>query len=201
MFLPHSISLTGHKFCFNSSIKQQLSYSYFATYQHMGPYCLGIFTGYLLHKRNQINLPRHLTWLLWLLLPPLSFTTLLLTYLWNGAYNDPAMINPSPLVSALYVAIHRTIWTSLLAWIVFACATGRAKLMSSFLSHSIFIPISRLSFSIYLVHLPVIMFRALNLRHTLEWTDSNIVSLKLIENLICLFVSSFNNQYFIIDEH
>lgn len=142
----------------------------------MGPYCLGIFIGYLLHRRDHINLPRHITWLLWLLLPPLSFTTLLLTYLWNGAYDDLAMINPSPLVSAFYVAIHRTIWTSLLAWIVFACATGRARLMSSFLSHSIFVPISRLSFSIYLVHLPVIMFRALNLRHTIEWTDSNIVS-------------------------
>lgn len=160
-----------------SSIKQQLSYSYMATYQHMGPYCLGIFIGYLLHNRPQVRLPKHLTWMLWLFLPPLSFTTLLLTYLWNGAYDDPALINPSPLVSAFYVAIHRTIWTSLLAWIVFACATGRAKLMSNFLSHSMFIPISRLSFSIYLVHLPVIMFRALNLRHTIEWTDSNIVSM------------------------
>lgn len=142
----------------------------------MGPYCLGILTGYVLHTRPTIRLPKHLTWMLWLLLPPLSFTTLLLTYLWNGAYDDPDLINPSPLVSALYVAIHRIIWTSLVAWIVFAAATGRAKLLSNFLSHSIFIPLSRLSYSIYLVHLPVIMFRALNLRHTLEWTDSNIVS-------------------------
>lgn len=164
------------KMCTCSSIKQQLSYSYFATYQHLGPYCLGILIGYLLYKRPHMKLPKYLTWLLWLFLPPLSFTTLLLTYLWNGAYEEPSLINPSPLVSAFYVAIHRTIWTSLIAWIVFACSTGRAKLISSFLSHPMFIPLSRLSFSIYLVHLPVIMFRALNLRHTIEWTDMNIVS-------------------------
>lgn len=142
----------------------------------MGPYCLGIFVGYLLYKQPQIKLPKHLTWLLWMLLPPLSFTTLLLTYLWNGAYSEPQLINPSPLISAVYVAIHRTIWTSLVAWLVFACATGRARLLASFLSHQAFVPLSRLSFSIYLVHMPLIMFRALNLRHTVEWTDLNIVS-------------------------
>lgn len=142
----------------------------------MGPYCLGILTGYLLHKRPHIRLPSHLTCLLWLLLPPLSFTTLLLTYLWNGAYEEASLVNPSPLVSALYVAVHRTIWTSLVAWIVFACSTNRAKLLTQFLAHPIFVPLSRLSYSIYLVHLPVIMFRALNVRHTLEWTDQNIVS-------------------------
>lgn len=158
-----------------SSIKQQLSYSYFATYQHMGPYCLGLFVGYILHKRPTIRLPTHLTWLLWLLLPPLSFTTLLLTYLWNGAYKEPSMINPSPLISAFYIAIHRIIWTSLTAWIVFACVTNRAKLLAKFLSHHYFVPISRLSFSIYLVHMPLIMYRALNMRHTKEWTDGNIL--------------------------
>lgn len=143
----------------------------------MGPYSLGLFIGYILHKRPSIKLPTHLTWLLWILLPPLSFTTLLLTYLWNGAYDVPTMINPSPLESAFYVAIHRTIWSSLLAWLVFACATGRATLLTGFLSHPMFVPLSRLSFSIYLVHFPVIMYRALNIRHTLEWTDSNIVSI------------------------
>jgi len=142
----------------------------------MGPYCLGILTGYVLHVRPQIRLPTHLTWLLWLLLPPLSIMTLMLTYLWNGAYEDDSLINPSPTISALYIAIHRIVWTSLIAWLVFSCSTGRAKTLSSFLSHSMFIPISRLSYSIYLVHLPVIMFRALNLRHTIEWTDQNIVS-------------------------
>lgn len=141
----------------------------------MGPYCLGLLVGYLLHKRPHARLPKHLTWLLWLLLPPLSFTTLLLTYLWNGAYPEANMINPSPVVSAVYVAIHRTIWSSLVAWLVFACSTGRAKLLASFLSNAIFLPISRLSYSIYLVHLPVIMFRAVNLRHTLEWSDQNIL--------------------------
>lgn len=141
----------------------------------MGPYCLGLLTGYLLHKRPHIRLPNYLTWLLWLLLPPLSFTTLLLTHLWNGAYDDPALLNPSPLVSAFYVAIHRTIWTALVAWLVFACTTGRAKLLGQLLSQPIFVPISRLSYSIYLVHLPLIMFRSLNLRHTVEWTDQNIL--------------------------
>lgn len=161
----------------------------------MGPYCLGILTGYMMHKRPTILLPAHLSWFLWLVLPPLSFTTLMLTYLWNGAYEELSLINPSPLVSALYVAIHRTIWTSLVAWIVFACSTGRAKLLASFLSHSIFVPLSRLSFSIYLVHLPVIMFRAFNMRHTRDWTDSNIVSISVVmfACFYCHDISCYHN--------
>lgn len=141
----------------------------------MSPYCMGIFVGYLLYKKPDIKLPKRLTITLWIVLPPLSFTTLLLTYLWNGAYADLNMINPSPLVSSIYVALHRFIWTSLLAWIVFACITGRARFLNNLLSWPMFVPISRLSFSIYLVHLPVIMFRALNIRQTIEWTDTNMV--------------------------
>jgi hypothetical protein len=177
------------------AIKQQLSYSYFATYQHMGPYCLGLLVGYLLRKQPT-RLPKHLTWLLWLLLPPLSFTTLLLTYLWNGAYSEPNLINPSPLVSAVYVAIHRTIWSALVAWLVFACSTGRATLLSSFLSSSIFLPLSRLSYSIYLVHLPVIMFRSLNLRHTIEWTDQNILWEACGNFVVSLILGFFLNVAF-----
>lgn len=141
----------------------------------MAPYCLGLFVGYTLLKRPLVSLPRHLSIALWLILPPLSVTTLLLTYLWNGAFDEPELINPSPLISGAYVAMHRIIWSSLIAWLVFACATGRARLLSSFLSHYLFVPLSRLSFAVYLTHLPVIMYRALNLKTTVEWTDANML--------------------------
>lgn len=69
-------------------------------------------------------------------------------------------------------------------------------MLSNFLSHSMFVPLSRLSFSIYLVHLPVIMFRALNLRHTIEWTDANILWEASGNFIISIVVGYFVNITF-----
>ncbi|KAG9510271.1 O-acyltransferase like protein [Fragariocoptes setiger] len=136
---------------------------------------MGLAIGYWLRTRPTYRVPKRIQWLLWLTLPPVSFGTLLMTYLWNGAYSSPSMIDPSPSISALYVACHRTLWTALVAWVVFACATGCASHVNVLLSSQVFVPLSRLSYSIYLVHLPVIMFRSLNIRHTLEWNDINML--------------------------
>ncbi|CAN8019159.1 unnamed protein product [Ixodes persulcatus] len=53
---------------------------------------------------------------------------------------------------ALYAAVHRTVWALSIAWVTFACATGKAWLVGDFLSWSAFGPLSRLAPLVFLLH-------------------------------------------------
>lgn len=55
----------------------------------------------------------------------------------------------------LFVAFtDRILWSVCVAWFVFTCATGRGGFVNRFLCWSPFVPLSRLSFGVYLVHSP-----------------------------------------------
>ncbi|KAH7984330.1 hypothetical protein HPB52_019434 [Rhipicephalus sanguineus] len=55
----------------------------------------------------------------------------------------------------LFVAFtDRILWSVCVAWFVFTCATGRGGFLNRFLCWSPFVPLSRLSFGVYLVHSP-----------------------------------------------
>ncbi|XP_049519043.1 nose resistant to fluoxetine protein 6-like [Dermacentor silvarum] len=48
----------------------------------------------------------------------------------------------------------RILWSIFVAWFTFACATRRGGVLCSFLSWEGFVPLSRLSFGVYLIHYP-----------------------------------------------
>ncbi|KAM7304861.1 nose resistant to fluoxetine protein 6 [Ixodes scapularis] len=52
----------------------------------------------------------------------------------------------------------RMVWSVCLAWITFACSTGRGGILNRFLSWDGFVPLSRLSFGVYLIHFPFYLF-------------------------------------------
>lgn len=56
----------------------------------------------------------------------------------------------------LYDAFKRVFWSIALSYIIFACVHGYGGAVNWFLSHQFWLPIARLSFSIYLVHAGVI---------------------------------------------
>ncbi|KAK8771888.1 hypothetical protein V5799_024866 [Amblyomma americanum] len=53
-----------------------------------------------------------------------------------------------------YAFTDRIFWSVCVAWFVFTCATGRGGLVNRFLSWDGFVPLSRLSFGVYLIHSP-----------------------------------------------
>lgn len=55
-------------------------------------------------------------------------------------------------VDALYDACGRVAWSISLTWIIVACLHGYGGFVTRFLSSSFWMPISRLSYCIYLVH-------------------------------------------------
>lgn len=74
-----------------------------------------------------------------------------------GLYDS---LNDNPLstnVSSLYNATHRSVWGACVCWVIYACATGNGGFVNTLLSWSVFGPLARLSYCLYLVH-PVIMY-------------------------------------------
>ncbi|XP_075550469.1 nose resistant to fluoxetine protein 6-like isoform X2 [Dermacentor variabilis] len=52
----------------------------------------------------------------------------------------------------------RILWSVFLAWVTFACATGRGGFVASLLSWRALRPFSRLAFGMYVVHMPFMQF-------------------------------------------
>uniref|UniRef100_A0A182PZR6 Nose resistant-to-fluoxetine protein N-terminal domain-containing protein n=1 Tax=Anopheles farauti TaxID=69004 RepID=A0A182PZR6_9DIPT len=116
-------------------------------WQRIGPYIVGMITGYVLHRRP--NAPRivpPLRLLLW----TLSTGTLiaLIFGVWNGEL--------SVLWTAWYVSVGHTAWGLALMWITLSCCWGYSNFVNGLLSYRGFFPLSRLAYCTYLIH-PVVM--------------------------------------------
>lgn len=77
---------------------------------------------------------------------------------WN-AYDRPSMV-----MGILYGALFRFWWSLCVAWTVYACATGNGGLVNRILSFRAWIPLSRLTFLVYLVHPLIILAHTAYLR-------------------------------------
>ncbi|XP_077528610.1 O-acyltransferase like protein-like [Haemaphysalis longicornis] len=89
----------------------------------------------------------------WILSFALTGFVLFITLPWNRG--NP----PDEITTAIYAGFHRFVWALGLAWPSYACATGRGGLLNAFFSWKAFMPISRLVYSIYLVHVPLLYLR------------------------------------------
>lgn len=58
---------------------------------------------------------------------------------------------------ALYASFSRIAWALALSYIIYACVHGYGGPVNWFLSLSLWQPLSRLSYAIYILHFPVIM--------------------------------------------
>lgn len=60
------------------------------------------------------------------------------------------------LETSLYTSLSRVGWAAALSYVIYACVHGYGGPVNWFLSLSIWQPLSRLSYAIYIVHFPVI---------------------------------------------
>ncbi|VDI21430.1 Hypothetical predicted protein [Mytilus galloprovincialis] len=117
-------------------------------YARMGPYLVGMYTGYLLYKTGckwkWLNL------ILWAVFAALAC---LILYGLHG--DDNGSVTLSNEVAALYNTVHRTIWGVCISWVIFSCATGNGGFINTILSWKAFVPLSRLTYMAYMTHMIV----------------------------------------------
>ncbi|XP_071442364.1 nose resistant to fluoxetine protein 6-like [Hetaerina americana] len=124
-----------------------LNVLYDPPWTRVGPYLIGMCTGYLVVKLNgKLNISKRTSIILWLLGSMCNISVLF------GLYERHIPV----LASAFYVAFSRTVWGLGLAWIIVACCTGHAGVMNSILSFGGWIPLSRLTYGAYLLN-PLLM--------------------------------------------
>ncbi|KAL3870699.1 hypothetical protein ACJMK2_038743 [Sinanodonta woodiana] len=133
---------------------------YIKPYCRMGPYVIGLITGYVLYRTKcQVNINKVLNLLGWIVAASINIAVL------YGLYNpDNTHVLNEP-ESAAYTALYRTGWAIGVCWVVFACATGNGGPVNTLLSWSPFVPLSRLTYCAYLVH-PVIIIYIYGMRRT-----------------------------------
>ncbi|KAL5012239.1 hypothetical protein ScPMuIL_010790 [Solemya velum] len=152
------------------NVQDWFDYYYVKPYCRIGPYIVGIITGYILYRTNcQYKMKTYLNLLGWA-----GATILCLSVLYGT--NDIFQGHPFTMeVSALYNALHRTVWGIGLCWLIFACATGNGGPINTFLSWSAWVPLARLTYCTYMVHLIVIQYVASTRRSVRYWTDIDAV--------------------------
>ncbi|XP_054166229.1 nose resistant to fluoxetine protein 6-like [Oppia nitens] len=91
--------------------------------------------------------------------------------------------------SVLYGTIHRTVWSICWSYILYACASGRGGIINRILSWSALVPLSRLSFQIYLFHFVLVLAIKAALRQPLYFNSLTMVMLYFSITVLSLFVS------------
>ena len=152
---------------------------YLPTYVHLGPYCVGVLLGYIFSTQSK-RLVKINPWInvtSWILAVAAACVILLSTLTWNRGDGW------SVLSSAIYAGLHRTTWSIVVAWITYSCATGNGGPINTFLSWKIFVPLSRISYMVYLMHFLVLWVRYASIRWTLPFSHYTLLC-EFIINLV-----------------
>ncbi|KAH8032817.1 hypothetical protein HPB51_002219 [Rhipicephalus microplus] len=99
------------------------------------------------------------TAVLWVIAVAITTLVCLFPYAW-----DSASIPYDRVLAALYASLYPVLWSVSVSWMLHSCITGTAGLVNRFLSMGVFIPLGKLSFSLYLVHPYVLYMKVVTIR-------------------------------------
>ncbi|XP_063896016.1 nose resistant to fluoxetine protein 6 [Helicoverpa armigera] len=144
-----AVQLFTFEFIIDPRASKEFHVSYIKSHTRYAAYLVGFYSGYLfVTYSNNGNLNRIRQ--KWAVLGTCTALTLMLvvmvvgsTFLWRSYY---------PLEGALYAALNRPAWACGVALLVLCCSFGHVPLVKSFLSWYPWVPLSRLSYGLYLTH-------------------------------------------------
>ena len=144
-------------------------YVYGKPYTRVAPYAVGIILGYLLtYKKKIVGHTRYVIYICgWLMAISVGMALVygphtMLDHNWSTAEN------------ATYGTLSRFAWSLCLAWLVYACHNGYGSLINDVLSWKAFIPLSRLTYATYMVHILVLMYYLGSSQVPMHYTDSTV---------------------------
>ncbi|CAG0891484.1 unnamed protein product [Darwinula stevensoni] len=152
---------------------------YVKPWMRLGPYLIGILTGYLLHrmKKTGFRFPKGTAVWGWAMATACNLAVL------YGIYGYMPLDSPQMPrdLQLTYNALFRIAWACGVAWVVLACAAGSGGSIDALLSWKAFIPLGRLTYSAYLTHV-----------YILPWfwwsTKTSITALQVIDFLATVII-------------
>ncbi|XP_039305206.1 nose resistant to fluoxetine protein 6-like [Solenopsis invicta] len=120
---------------------------YFPTWMRINSYIIGIITGYILTKlNNNLFWKKKIIILCWCFFCFANVCNVFILFMiYNKRYVSVSII-------AIYMALHKTLSGINIAWIVIACSTKHGGIVNKLLSFKGWIPFSRLTYCVYLLH-------------------------------------------------
>lgn len=151
---------------------------YFYTHTRATSWIIGLYLSYILHKNiiskhnaNQWNVKAFseksvlIGWLL-------AFMCLFLPLAWGHRFSQTDFL-PSSLEFSLYFSLAKSLWCLGLSWVIFACVSGYGGPVNSILSLGILQPLSRLTYSIYLIYFPFMLVKNYSTKYAIFFTNYN----------------------------
>lgn len=120
---------------------------------HGVAFFFGAMTQLFLYRYPSVKMSKMLQAGMWLMSAACGLTSILIMYDWNRGEHPPEWAKLS------FAFSERLLWSVWLSWLTFACSTGRGGFIAKWLSWSAFVPFSRLSFGVYLLHVPYYYIR------------------------------------------
>ncbi|XP_058444050.1 nose resistant to fluoxetine protein 6-like [Malaya genurostris] len=191
--------VTSMAFIFSATLKHDLRanimfssleqdrYSYVPTHTRMGAWFVGIVLGYILHstKDHVVQLSKSKIILGWI-----SSLALMLMCIFGGYPLNQFDSENNPIIAdALYESAKHVMWAVSTSWIIFACTNGYAGPVNKILCLSVWQPLGKLSYCMYLVHLPVQMILTGSLRTVRHFSDLHTIHTFWGDFMFTAFVS------------
>ncbi|XP_066289065.1 nose resistant to fluoxetine protein 6-like isoform X1 [Branchiostoma lanceolatum] len=169
----HRTALIGLHYHFTFS-GDQIHY-YYVPYCRIGPYLVGVAVGWLLvkmrRKQTRSATQRMLMTVGWLVAADSALAVLYSPY---GAYHGTTFQTESE--NVLYMTVGRTVWGMALGWVVVACYYGYGGVVDIILSWDAWVPLSRLTYCAYMVHILVMYPVYLTREVPIHYSTVTIVS-------------------------
>ena len=142
---------------------------YIKPYCRAAPYIVGIILGFALYKKARINIHWLADWLIycfiWFIAAGCLFSTIYGLY---GSWHGHELTKAE---NVSYFMFSRFTWGVGLAMMVFACHNGYGWVINDFLSMKMWIPLSRLTYTAYLVHPIVLTVIFVSIQEPFTYTD------------------------------
>ena len=115
---------------------------------------MGLGLGYLLYQtKDNSKLPFNPMALAWIW--AVAFLVGSLVIFGLVPYQKDSTLVASLAERAIYGGFHRLAWALALSWVILACIKGAGGPVNSILSWPAWVPLARMSFAIYLLHMSV----------------------------------------------
>ena len=157
-------------------------------YCRITPYLVGILLGYLFSRKLQI---------------PGQCRKLVIVIGWVGAVVIGCLVVYGPwdvykdhgtffndAENIIYSAFHRFAWSCGVGWVIYACHNKAGGLVNTFLSWKVWIPLSRLTYGCYLLHIIVILFFTFSKETSTHYQDNTAV-FDFLSNIVVSYACSF----------
>lgn len=153
-FLVHELRLFGTVF---NPLKYTLTY--YPTHARMAVWLWGLAFGYILHqtKDTGVNLPKRYWTAGWVV----CFVLLGLIVYGNYEIYTTDAEDFSHVIDAFFEPLSRSIIGFCVMWIILACVNGKGGLIDDFLGAPMWQPLSKLSFTMYLLHIVLILMASI----------------------------------------